>query len=206
MRIANRCLTFGICSLLLIELSITAQETQAPGATITNSKWGPWMTHPGHPGIKSRAKCQYTITSDHTSMWAFEFRNDYPYAIDYIFAEEGAGRAGNSMNTPGQFSLDSGQISPAMNTTLHGSCKELSGLTVDVRCAVPKGQVDRCYTQYHLPRPTSTDSAKAVAASQSVTAPAMPSPTPKPATPQIPSYPFGGSKQPAFLMSNVVIV
>jgi hypothetical protein len=144
-----------LCAVTTWSLSAVAQTV--PG----NLKWGPWQTHPGFVGIKSRATCRYTVTTDSTSLWELEFRNDYPYPIEYIFSYEGTdGHHGNSMGSDAQYTLASGQHSGVFTTTLQGSCKELTGLTVDVKCAVPKGEVERCYTQYHLPRPTPEGSPK----------------------------------------------
>jgi hypothetical protein len=135
------------------------QQQSSP--QITGQPWGPWTAQPGFPLLKARAKCDFYVPSDHTSSWSFQFMNDYPYAVDYLFKEEGtdAFLRPNIMGATSQSSLAVGERSGVLSSTLRGSCKELGGLKTQALCVVPKGQIDRCYSQYHLPRPTPENSA-----------------------------------------------
>jgi hypothetical protein len=135
---------------LIVSLTTLAQTT------ISNQPWGPWESHPRYLHLHSRARCMYTVNADNTSVWDYQFRNNYTYAVDFIEKEEGFNlrERANTMGAPGQLSLGSGEISPAMSTTLKGSCQQLGGLKVAVLCVVSKGDAEHCYEKLGLQKGT----------------------------------------------------
>jgi len=148
------------CMLLMLwNVGAAAQEVHLAGGTVSGQHWGPWTPQPGFPHLKARSKCDFTLDNGQESSWSFQFLNDYPYAVDYIFKNEISRQGANSMESaPSQNTLGTGLRSGVFSSTLHGTCKELDGMKTQVLCVLPKGEVERCYEKYHLPRPTPENS------------------------------------------------
>jgi hypothetical protein len=168
--------------ILLVVLLACSVPFKTPAQT--SPEWSQWISlRPDYPSLDWRVRCwagsETQVKGTTVSWWDFEFRSRYTMSVDYVYqtvdgdpsARKNYG-AGPFMNT-----LQPGQKSDPGSAVLIGPCSQSyghgNGLWVEVKCVVPTGQSNPCFTnddqpvrrlqpdelnQFGLSRPSGTDS------------------------------------------------